>query len=266
MKNNLKTQNFKYIDIKKIDINPNQPRKVFNDDSITELSKTIESVGLLQPIIVEQRGDRYLIIAGERRFRASVKAKKESIPCIVRKLEAKERREIEIIENLQREDLNILDEAMAIERLIKEYKMTQEEAATSLGKSRSSIANILRILKLEPEILMMVRENKITYGHARALVSIKDKNKQFEYARAVSESGISVNDLEKMISSINKKPTKKKKKDILTDLVYIQDMIQEIYMTRIEIKGDKRRGKIQIDYYSTEDLARILKLLIKKDL
>lgn len=253
----------KEIDIGLIDRNPEQPRKIFDDEALAELSSSIKNYGVIQPIIVREVGDRYIIIAGERRWRASRLAGLKTIPCIVKDYTEQEISEIAIIENLQREDLNPIESAKAIKSLIQQYNLTQDEVADKIGKSRPAVANTLRLLLLPESIIILVESNKITAGHARALLAIDNPLKQKEIALKIVEQGLTVRDVENIIKHLNKPREEVVQKEKSLELKDFEDRIKRVFSTKVQIKGNEKKGKIVIDYYSKDDLDRIYDILNK---
>lgn len=253
----------KEIDIGLIDRNPEQPRKIFDDEALAELSSSIKNYGVIQPIIVREVGDRYIIIAGERRWRASRLAGLKTIPCIVKDYTEQEISEIAIIENLQREDLNPIESAKAIKSLIQQYNLTQDEVADKIGKSRPAVANTLRLLLLPESIIILVESNKITAGHARALLAIDNPLKQKEIALKIVEQGLTVRDVENIIKHLNKPREEIVQKEKSLELKDFEDRIKRVFSTKVQIKGNEKKGKIVIDYYSKDDLDRIYDILNK---
>ena len=253
----------KEIDIGLIDRNPEQPRKIFDEDALRELAESIKVHGVIQPIIVKQIGDRYVIIAGERRWRASRLAGLKTIPCIIKNYTEQEISEIAIIENLQREDLNPIESAKAIKNLINQYNLTQDEVADKIGKSRPAVANTLRLLLLPESIISLVESNKISAGHARTLLSITDTKKQKEIALLIVEKGLTVRDVENIIKNLNKPVVEKPVQEKSLELKDFENSIKRVFATKVQIKGNDNKGKIVIDYYSTDDLNRIYDILNK---
>lgn len=260
----------KIIEMKINDIEPNlnQPRKAFDDDKIEDLAASIAEHGVLQPIIVTKKDDYYQIIAGERRWRASKKAGLKTIPAIVRDYDEKKIREVALIENIQRQDLNAVETAKAIKELMEEHKLTQEELSKTLGKSRSAIANTLRILNLDERVQEMVQEGKITEGHARTLASIESPQKQYKLAMEIVNLDLSVRDAEELTKEekkSSKKPAKKKESSKL-EVIYkdIENRLKKALETKVSFRPmTKSRGKIIIEYYTSEELERILEILEK---
>jgi len=257
------------IKISEIDPNMGQPRKSFNEDELLELAESIKIHGVIQAIILTKRGKRYEIIAGERRWRASKLAGLTKIPAVIREYTDKEIMEVSLIENIQRQDLNPIEEALAFKNLIDEYKMKQDDLAERVSKSRSAITNALRLLKLDDKVKAMLAEGLISTGHARALLAVEDKNKQQILATKIFDEKLSVRETEKLVKQIleNKEPKKEEKPS--EKLIYkkLEDSLKSIIGSKVSIKGrDNGKGKIEIDYYSIEELDRITELLstIKK--
>ena len=257
------------IKISEIDPNMGQPRKKFDEDELLELAESIKIHGVIQPIILTKRGKRYEIIAGERRWRASKLAGLVKIPAVIREYTDKEIMEVSLIENIQRQDLNPIEEATAFKNLIDEYKMKQDDLAERVSKSRSAITNALRLLKLDDKVKAMLAEGLISTGHARALLAVEDKNKQQILATKIFDEKLSVRETEKLVKQVleNKEPKKEEKSS--EKLIYkkLEDSLKSIIGSKVSIKGrDNGKGKIEIDYYSIEELDRITELLstIKK--
>jgi len=253
----------KEIEIGLIDRNPDQPRKNFDDDALAELASSIKNYGVIQPIIVKEVDGRYVIIAGERRWRASRLAGLKTIPCVIKDYTEQEVSEIAIIENLQREDLNPIESAKAIKSLIQQYNLTQDDVADKIGKSRPAVANTLRLLSLPESIITLVESNKLTAGHARALLAIDNPVKQKEIAVQIIEQGLTVRDVENIIKHLNKPKTETVVKEKSLELKDFEDRIKRVFSTKVQIKGNDKKGKIIIDYYSKDDLDRIYDLINK---
>ena len=253
------------IDIKLIDPNKNQPRKTFDANSLKELAESIKQHGIISPIVVNDQGGRYMIIAGERRFRASIIAGLRTVPVIIKNYTARQIKEVSIIENLQREDLNPIEAARAIKELMEEYNFTQETVADRIGKSRPAIANTLRLLSLSPEVISLIEKNKLTAGHARCLVVIEDKDMQVKLAYAAQDNKMSVRELEKAVKEyLNPKATKVKK--VQEQSIELKELIinmQRTFATKVSAIGNDRKGRIYIDYYNRDDLDRICELIEK---
>lgn len=253
------------ISINKVYPNDSQPRRVFDEEKISVLAESIKNYGVLQPIVVKKDEDgKYMIIAGERRYRASKMAKKVDIPAVVRDISMKEIMEIALIENLQREDLNPIEEALAYKSLIDHYKVTQEEISEAIGKSRPHITNTIRLLNLTKEVSDMISSNHITAGHGKALLRITDQKLQLEVAVKVAEEGLSVRETERIAKKISESSTKEINKKIeekdlfITD---IEDRLRNIFGTKVNISKGKKKGKIEIEYYSDDDLNNIISML-----
>lgn len=246
--------------------NPYQPRKKFDEDNLKDLSDSIRKNGVFQPIIVRKSSVMgYEIIAGERRFRASKLAGKDSIPAIVRAIDDEQMMEVAVLENLQREDLNPLEEAEAYSTLMKNLKITQSELSERLGKSRPYIANYLRLLDLPREVKSFVQDGKLSMGQARTLLALKDKDKLVDLAKKTIKENYTVRQLEQIVTDMNgkKKVKKDRKKKLSPYLLQSQDRLQEKFGTKVAIKANEKtgKGKIEINYLSTEDFNRILDVL-----
>lgn len=258
------------IDINKIEPNNNQPRKNFNEDKIHELAESIKQHGLIEPLIV-QKGKKgfYTIIAGERRWRAAREAGIKEIPVVVKDYSDQQVMEIALIENIQREDLNAIEEAEAYERLIKDFNLKQDEVAERVSKSRVAITNSLRLLKLDPRVREMIIEDKIKSGHARALLAVNDPEEQYRLAVMIFDHSMSVRETEKMIKkylSDKDKPKKEvKEKDTQTELIYkdFEEKLKTVIGTKVNInhKG-KGKGKIEIEYFSPDEFDRIIGMMM----
>ena len=259
------------LDIGKIKPNPNQPRKNFDIDALNELAASIKVHGIVQPIVVnKQSNGDYLIIAGERRWRAANICGLKTVPVIVKNYTDKQVKEISIIENLQREDLNPIEAARAIKELMDEYGLTQEIVSERIGKSRSQIANTLRLLSLYPDVIKLVEEGKLSSGHARCLVVVNDPNDQIRLAQTAVTKGLNVRDLEKAVKNYTN-PTKRVviKEEQSLELKELINQMQKTFATKVSAIGNDNKGRIYIDYYSRDDLDRIaelLELLNKKEM
>ena len=250
--------------LKIVEVEPNreQPRKNFNQDALEELAESIKEYGLIQPIVVTKKDGYYSIVAGERRWRACKIAGLTEIPAIIREDDERKNNEIALIENMQREDLNPYEKALGIKNLMVTYGLTQEEIAKKLGKSRSAIANTVRTLNLEPRVLEMAKDGKLTEGHCRALLSITDPEKQYLTAIDMIERGATVREVEQTGKKINKKEVSKeqlKKNAILYK--DIENTFQGFFGTKVKLNPGKKKGKIIIEYASNDDLERILNLM-----
>ena len=247
------------LKITQVEPNRNQPRKHFDEEALEELAESISRYGVIQPIIVVKKGDYYEIVAGERRWRASKKAGLTEIPAIVREGDERKNKELALIENVQREDLNAYEKAVGIKELMEEYGLTQQQVSEILGKSRSSIANTVRILNLDPRVIELVQQNKLTEGHARSLLAIEDNEKQYQMALRLLEMGASVREVEKKVQQKKKmKKQDERYEDIYRD---IEDSFQGFFGTKVKLEVGKRKGKIVIEYANNDDLERILDLI-----
>lgn len=242
------------LPISDIDPNINQPRRKFDETALKELSDSIKVHGVIQPIIVVKMGERYMIIAGERRYRASKLAGASTIPAIVKNYNEKEIAEVSLLENLQREDLNPMECARAMKKLMTDFGWTQEIVADRLGKSRPVVANTIRLLNLEPEVIDMIEKGKISAGHARSLVAVTDKKAQIKLAKQVCEKKLTVRDLEKAVRSANSPNAATMQSSELRELI---DDMKRVFATKVSVLGTDQRGRIYIDYYSKADLDRI---------
>lgn len=253
-----------FLNINSVEPNRDQPRKKFDEDALQELSDSIKQYGLLQPILVQQRDNYYEIIAGERRWRAAKIAGLKEVPVIIKHLTDQEIVEISLIENIQRENLNPIEEAMAYKRLLTEFNLKHDELAERVSKNRTTITNSMRLLKLNEEVQQMVINEMISPGHARALLAIGDLNQQYEVACKVFDEKLSVRDTEKLVKNLGKPTREKKITPEVLQLIYkeIEDKLRVSLGVKIGvIPKDEQKGKIEIDYYSQEELERIVELL-----
>ena len=253
------------VKLSKVEPNREQPRKNFDEDSLQELAESLKQFGMLQPILVQNRGDYYEIIAGERRWRAAKIAGLKEVPVIVRELTDQEIVEISLIENIQREDLNPIEEAMAYKRLIDEFKLKQDNIAERVSKSRTAVTNSLRLLKFDETVQQMLIDEMITAGHARAILSIADKEKQESIAMKVFDEKLSVRETEALVKRMLEPPktAKKSKFSSAEDAIYesLEEKMKSIMGTRVQIHRKKNdKGKIEIEYYSKDELERIIDL------
>lgn len=248
----------KKLKITEVEPNRDQPRKRFDQEALEELAQSIQEYGLIQPIVVTQKDGYYSIIAGERRWRASKLAGLKEIPAIIREDNEKINSEISLIENMQREDLNPVEKAMGIRTLIDNYGMSQEEVAKKLGKGRSTIANWVRVLNLEPRVLEMAKEGKISEGYCKALLAITDPEKQYQTAIQMLERGSTVRQVEKK-TKVKETREEQRRNHILYKS--IEDNFQSFFGSKVRLDAGKRRGKIIIEYTSNDDLERILGLI-----
>ena len=245
------------VDIYSVEPDKEQPRRVFDESSLEELTNSIRQYGVLQPILVNKCEGYYKIIAGERRWRAAKNAGVEKIPVLIKEMSDEESFEISLIENIQRQDLNPIEEALAYRRLMDEYALKQDEISQKVGKSRSAIANYLRLLNMNADVQNLIQDGIISLGHAKVLLGIQNMEMQHELALKVIDEDLSVRQLEKVIHQIqNAKP----KKGEIDDTIYrsVEEHIQDILHTKVNIVRGKRKGKIEIEYYSEEDLDRIV--------
>ena len=252
--------------ITEIEPNTGQPRKNFNEDALEELADSIKQFGLIQPLVVQKRDGYYEIIAGERRWRAAKKAGLKEVPVIIRDYTDEEMMEIALIENLQREDLNPIEEAQAYKKLINDYKLKQDEIAEKVSKSRVAITNSMRLLKLSEKVQDMIVDEMISSGHGRALLALNDKKMQEELANRIFDEKLSVRETEQIVKALNNPKEKKQKEEYSDNFVYekIENEFKEIIGTNVSIKRKSQdKGKIEIEYYSTEDLERIIDLMKK---
>ncbi len=260
-------KNAEDMPLNKISANPNQPRKNFDEQALKELSDSIRKHGVIMPIVVNDNKDgTYMIIAGERRFRATKLAGLNSIPVVIRNYSAREIKEISLIEHLQRADLNPIEAATAMKQLMVDYKLTQDELAERIGKSRPAIANTLRLLNLCPEVIELVAEGKLSAGHARTIVPLPAEDQQ-TFAREAIKSQVSVRELEKKVRAYNTPPEvleeRKKKKRALAsiELKQLVERMRFAFRTKVSLIGTDKKGRIYIDYYSRDDLDRIAEIL-----
>lgn len=254
------------LNINLIEPNALQPRKKFDEDALTELSESIKMHGLIQPIVVQKKGERYEIIAGERRWRACRLAKIKEVPVIIKDYSEKEIFEIALIENIQREDLNPIEEALAYQRLINEYKLKQDEIAERVSKSRVAVTNSMRLLMLDARVQQMVVDEKLSGGHARALLSIKDNELQYITANQVFDEKLSVRETEKLVKSIVNSKEKPEKKRLEDEAIYrgYEDNLRTIIGSKVEIqRKDVNKGKIIIDFYSADEFEKIYEAITK---
>lgn len=249
------------LNINEVEPNKKQPRKYFNEETLTELSESIKMHGIIQPLVVSKEKDYYEIIAGERRWRAAKMAGLKEVPVVIKDYSTQEIMEIALIENIQREDLNPVEEARAYQGLIKEYNLKQEEVAEKVSKSRTAITNSLRLLKLDERVQDMLIEERLSSGHARALLSLPDREKQYEVAMRIEESGISVRETEKLVKNINNPVKKAPKKELANDFIYrdLEEKLKQKIGTKVRIKRKSdKQGKLEIEYYSQEELEKII--------
>ncbi|MCI8371215.1 MAG: ParB/RepB/Spo0J family partition protein [Lachnospiraceae bacterium] len=248
--------------------NRQQPRKYFDEDSLIELSESIKRVGIICPLLVQKKGDYYEIIAGERRWRASKLAGLKEVPVVVKDMDQQETLVTALIENIQREGLNPIEEAQAYKSLIDEYQLKQDEVAEQVGKSRTTVTNTMRLLKLDERVQQMLIDDMISMGHARALLAIEDKEQQFEVAGRVFDEKLSVRDIEKIVKKLQKEPKEepaKNQKEEDYGFIYkdLEEKMAFVIGTKVHINNkSKGKGKIEIDYYSDNELDRIMQLIM----
>ena len=253
------------VRISQVEPNKEQPRKYFDEDALIELSESIKQYGVLQPLLVQKKDNYYEIIAGERRWRAAKLAGVKEIPVVIKDYSDQEVMEIALIENIQREDLNPIEEAQAYQRLIKDYRLKQDEVAEKVSKSRAAITNSLRLLKLDKRVQEMVMEGKLSNGHARTIISIEDGDKQYAIAQKIFDEKLSVREVEKLMREQDKKG-KQPKELPENDFVYmdLEEKLSKSLGTQVTIKNkSNNKGKIEIQYYSQSELERILEFLPK---
>lgn len=255
-------EQIQHVEISSCRPNPYQPRKTFQVEAIEELKDSILEYGIIQPLLVRESIKGFEIIAGERRFRAAKEAGLSTIPVIVKELTDQEMMELALLENLQREDLTPIEEAQAYMNLMKSYQLKQEELAKKLGKSRSHIANLIRLLQLPPQVIAMINSGELSMGHGRALLGIKDKQKIKPLINKIQSEHLNVRQLEQLISQLNNKAPKAKKQPMKKDVFIIEreKMLREQLGTSVKIQQGKKKGKIEIDFYSPDDLNRIIDL------
>ena len=258
------------VKISKVEPNREQPRKNFDEDALLELAESIKQFGVLQPLLVQDRKDYYEIIAGERRWRAAKIAGLKEVPVIIKKLTEQEMVEISLIENIQRENLNPIEEALAYKRLLNEFNLKQDEVAERVSKSRTAVTNSMRLLKLNEKVQQMVIDDMLTTGHARALLGIEDQEKQYVIAQQIFDEKLSVRETEKLVKKIQKEkdlPEKKKEElDEQVALAYhdVEEKMKLILGTKVNIRAkDDKKGKIEIEYYSMDEFNRIFEMMQK---
>jgi len=253
------------LDISKIVPNPRQPRKSFDNSKLNDLAASIREQGVTSPILVRKKGDQFEIVAGERRFRATKKAGITTIPAIIKDFTDEQSLEIAIVENLQREDLNPIEEALAYKALSLDFKLTHDQIAKKVGKDRSTVSNTVRLLDLPKEIRDSLASGQINTGHARPLLTIQGREKQIEAWKQILKMNMTVRDVEAVLGSKEKKQQKAAKKTALPPhLAEVREKLMQSLGTKVEIRGDEKKGKILVDYFSQEDLERIAEKLIQQ--
>ncbi len=254
------------VKVTSIEPNREQPRKDFNEEAMGELAESMKVYGVLQPLLVQKKGDYYEIIAGERRWRAAKLAGLKEVPVVIREYTKQQTMEIALIENVQREDLNAIEEAKAYQRLIQEFELKQEEIAARVGKSRVTITNSMRLLKLDERVQEMLIQNQITGGHARALLTVEDGELQYKLAGKIIAENLSVREIEKIVKSLSKKknPKEKNVEDESLALIFrdLEERMKSAMGTKVSInRKDKNKGRVEIEYYSESELERIVELI-----
>lgn len=253
------------ITLNEIKANREQPRKSFDNEKILELSQSIKNHGIIQPLILKKQDDFYVIIAGERRWRAAKLAGLKEVPAIIMDITDRELLELSLIENIQREDLNPIEEGKAFKKLLEDFSLTQESLSETLSKSRTSITNTMRLLNLDDRVQEYIIDGVISEGHGRTLLGIKEKDLQYELAQKVIDDKISVRELEKIVRNItdikSEKKIEKNTKDLSIYYKDIRDRLENYFGTKVNIEKKKNKGKIEIEYYSEEDLQRILDII-----
>lgn len=250
------------ISLNKIKSNIDQPRKSFDNEKIAELAESIKNHGIIQPLILKENDGGYIIVAGERRWRAAKMVGLKEVPAIVMDLTEKQVLEISLIENIQRQDLNPIEEALAYKKLLSDFDLTQEELSKRIGKSRTAITNTIRLINLDSRVQQYVIDGIISEGHGRALLSLEDGDLQYIYSQKVIDEKLSVRELEKLIRNISLKSERSEKKEELNPYYKdIRDRLQNYFGTKVNLSSKKNKGKIEIEYYSEEDLERILDII-----
>jgi len=253
----LKEDRYVELEMDKLQPNPNQPRTNFDPTSLSELAQSIQEAGILQPLVVVPNEDHFTIIVGERRWRAAQKIGLRTIPVIIRHMTEAQQLEAALVENLQREDLNPLEIASAYQRMTQDLHLTQEQVAAKVGKDRASVSNYVRLLKLPQRIQNMLTEDKLSMGHARALLSIEDPALQVQTALEINKKDLSVRAVENLVKKLTEKPKKAKTQEANPDLLALQEEFLRIFGTKVSISGNMKKGIVKIFYYSPDELGRI---------
>jgi ParB family chromosome partitioning protein len=253
----LKEERYADLEIEQLKPNPLQPRLKFDKESLDELARSIKESGVLQPVIVVSEGNHYRIVVGERRWRAAQKIGLRKIPSLIRSMPKVQQLEASLVENLQREDLNPLEIALAYQKLVQELDYTQQEIAEKVGKDRASVANYLRLLTLPKEIQDNLADRKISMGHARALIAVEDPKLQISLSRQIIQKQLSVRDIEKNVHRLKQAPPRQKKQSPDPDLKALQEEFVKLLATKVSISGSQEKGCIKIYYFSTDELNRI---------
>lgn len=256
----------KLVDINDVEPNYSQPRKKFDEEELQELSKSILEHGIIQPLIVKEKLGKYEIVAGERRYRAARLAGIHRLPIIIKDFTDQQTLEVALVENVQREDLNPMELASAYTLLMEQFDLKQEEVADKVGKSRSAVANIIRLMKLTPYVQEKLRDNAISYGHARALLAVKEIKLQKEIVDFIIKKQLSVREVEQYIQKLGNKKSEKKATSEVSNPFYreIQENLQKVLGTKVSISKGNKKGKIEIEYYSDEELTRIIQMINNK--
>ncbi len=265
----LESKTLLYCGIEEIIPSRTQPRKHFDESKLKELAESIKERGILEPLIVRRLDQGYELIVGERRWRAAQKAGLKEVPVLVKEVEGSDALEISLVENLQREDLNPIEEAEAFKHLTEEFNISQADLSTRIGKDRTTITNTIRLLKLPPEVRSQILQNRITSGHARAILSLETKEKQKELCNLIIKKGLSVREAEAMAKRWSEKPKRKtapgvRKGELESQLSSLQDSLRRYLGTKVRVTQNGKRGKIEIEYYSHEDLERIVEAILGK--
>lgn len=253
-----------YIDINDIKPNKDQPRKTFNEEKLKDLANSIKENGVIQPLIIRKAQNGYELVAGERRWRAARIAEIKKVPCIIRDFDEKQNMIVAIIENMQRENLDPIEEALGLNEMIKRFEFTQEQVSNALGKSRAYIANSLRLLKLPEKIQNMIIEGRISAAHGRTIITIKDEKKQIKVCDKIIRNGLSVRAAERLTEKIkdDARPERKKRKpSVNAEIAAVEDELRKIFGTKVNINGKASTGKIEIEYYSIDELNRLIDML-----
>ena len=258
---NIENESILNIELSLIKPNESQPRQEFGEKSLEELKNSIEQYGIIQPIVVRKKDGKYEIIAGERRWRAAKAAGLKEIPCIIKEVDDKQAMKLALIENIQRENLNPMEEAYAFKGLMENYGLTQEELAEEIGKSRSYVANTVRLLNLDKKIVDYIAEGKISSGHGRALLGIKDKKERLKVAESIVNNKTNVRETEKMVKDVSKKSPQIKRVNKDPFIEEIEENLMEALGTKVKLTTKKDGGKIEIEFYGDEDLERILEII-----
>ena len=254
------------IKLSSIEPNQGQPRKDFNQELISELADSIKKYGVLQPLLVQKKGDSYEIIAGERRWRAAREAGLKEVPVVIKEYTRQQAMEIALVENIQRQDLNPIEEAQAYQQLIREFELTQEEIAERVSRSRTAITNSMRLLKLDERVQEMLAQGKISSGHARALLTLENHDSQYQIALKIVDQKLSVREVEKLVKLLGKPKKEEKPKEEERDLSFIfkdlEERMKQVMGTKVVInKKDRNKGRIEIEYYSEAELERLVELI-----